>query len=47
MKWDWLHRSFINAMVQDMYGYEAKQVLNPNLLSNAELDEFYCMYCCM
>lgn len=35
---------FINAMVQAMYSYEAKQVLCLDLLNKQEMNDFYQAY---
>lgn len=45
MAWNVLHVLFINAMVSAMYREEARQVLNPNLLTEAECKDFYTVYC--
>lgn len=39
-----LNLPFINAMVQAMYQYEARQVRGPELLSRAEEHDFYMAY---
>lgn len=40
-----LSMSFLQAMVMAMYAFEAKQHLNPHLLTETEMQEFYLMYC--
>lgn len=45
MRWADLHTDFIQAMVQTMYGFEAKLVNRSDLLTDAEMREFYTSYC--
>ena len=45
MNWAEMHPDFIQAMVQTMYRYEARLMNRPDLLTNAEMQEFYESYC--
>ena len=45
MNWAEMHTDFIQAMVQTMYGFEAKLVNRPDSPTNAEMQEFYESYC--
>ena len=36
---------FVLGMVSSMYRYEADEVCNPNLLTEAEIMDFYYTYC--
>lgn len=40
-----MYTDFIQAMVQTMYGFEAKLVNRPDLLTDTEMQEFYQSYC--
>lgn len=39
-----LSTAFIQAMAQAMYRYEAAQINCPELLTDAEILDFYCTY---
>lgn len=39
-----MNTSFLRAMGNAMYRYEAQQVLHPELLTNAEIEPFYRAY---
>ena len=39
-----LQKEYLFTMVQEMYHYEAQQFLNPNLLTDDEMMDFYLAY---